>query len=92
MVTSKALLQVTSEPALTGAKLFAMWAWDRQVATFLVLEQLGLTGKDTPAPITSEMVALVVFFQSSIIWTIEAAPYLKAVFVGLVKISMLQSR
>lgn len=79
LVTRKALLEVTSEPALTGARLLTMRTKDWQVAVFLVLEELRLAGKDAPAAVTPEVVTLVVRFQCGNIWGVEVAPYLQAV-------------
>lgn len=62
LIARKALLQMTNKPTLTCAGLFAVRARDWQIAVFLVLEQLGLTWKDTLAPIASEVVTVIMRF------------------------------
>jgi hypothetical protein len=61
-VTSKALLEVASEPTLTSARLFAVRAWYRQVALLLMLIEFRLTRIYEFATVAPKVVALIVYF------------------------------
>jgi hypothetical protein len=80
--TRKALLQVACESALACAQLAAVRAGDWEVAVLLMAEELCLRREDESAAIAPEVILSVMGLQSLVVWTVEVAAWLQAVFVN----------